>query len=359
MTIVAHTRPFVIGVDTHARAHTLAILKTPTGEVIASEQFPTTDAGMHRAITWAGRRTRGEADALWVIEGVATHGARFASLVTDTGYQVAEAPRMSARGNRGLGKSDPLDARRIAAAVLPVDESRLRVPRAGNGVRTALRVLLAARRHMTTERTACVNALTAHLRTFDLGIDARRAMTEKQIAEVAAWRTRKEKLSLATTRAETVRLAKRMTALDAELDENKNRLEGFILKSPAVSLLGITGIGPVNAAVRYAAWSHLERIRSEAAFAHLAGVAPIPASSGNTVRHRLNRGGDRQLNSALYMAVIVRMGHDPETRRYVERRRTEGRTSKEIQRCLRRYLARKVYRTLNATHLHPPVWLDI
>lgn len=109
-----------------------------------TSQFPTTDAGMSRAIAWAGRRTGGDADALWVIEGVATYGARLTALVVDTGYRVAEAPRMSARANRSLGKSDPLDARRIAAAVLPVDETRLRVPRAGDGVRTALRVLLAA-----------------------------------------------------------------------------------------------------------------------------------------------------------------------------------------------------------------------
>jgi len=204
-----------------------------------------------------------------------------------------------------------------------------------------------------------VNALTAHLRTYDLGIDARRALAGYQIAEVAAWRTRKEELSLSIARAEAVRLAKRITALDGELSENKNSLEALVVKSLAATLLPITGIGPVNAAVIYAAWSHPGRIRSEAAFAHLAGTAPIPASSGNTVRHRLNRGGDRQLNSALYIAVIVRMGQDPETREYVEKRRAEGRTSKEIQRCLRRYLARKVYRTLNAAHANPPVWLDI
>lgn len=358
MIIVAHSRPFVIGVDTHARTHTLAILTTPTGEAIASEQFPTTDAGMHRAIVWAGRRTGGDAEALWVIEGVATYGARLTVLVTDSGYQVAEAPRMSARANRGLGKSDPLDAKRIAAAVLPIDESRLRVPRVGGGVRAALRVLLAARRHMSTERTSCVNALTAHLRTCDLGIDARR-VTGPQIAEIAAWRTREEELSLSIARAEVVRLAKRITALDVELRENKSTLETLVVKSLAATLLPITGIGPVSAAVIYAAWSHPGRIRSEAAFAHLAGIAPIPASSGNTVRYRLNRGGDRQLNSALYMAVIVRVGQDPETWKYVEKRRAEGRTSKEIQRCLRRYLARKVYRTLNTAHANPPAWLDI
>lgn len=120
--------------------------------------------------------------------------------------------------------------------------------------------------------------------------------------------------------------------------------------SPAAPLLEETGIGPVTAAVVYTAWSHLGRVRSEAAFAALAGVNPIPASSGNTVRHRLNRGGDRRLNCALHMATVVRTVHDPDTRAYAERRKAEGKTPREIRRCLKRYLARRLYRTLNALH---------
>ena len=118
-------------------------------------------------------------------------------------------------------------------------------------------------------------------------------------------------------------------------------------------LLEKTGIGPMTAAIAPTAWSHPGRVRSEAAFACLAGVNPIPASSGNTTRHRLNRGGDRRLNRALHMATIVRMTHDPETRAYVEKRRAEGRTTKEIRRILKRYLARQIYRTLNAAVTSP------
>jgi transposase len=117
-----------------------------------------------------------------------------------------------------------------------------------------------------------------------------------------------------------------------------------------------TGIGPVTAATIFTAWSHPGRVRNEAAFASLAGVNPIPASSsGNTVRYRRNRGGDRRLNRALHQATIVRMTHDPDTRAYVERRQAEGRTNREIRRCLKRYLARQLFRTLNATpgHLAP------
>jgi transposase len=127
-------------------------------------------------------------------------------------------------------------------------------------------------------------------------------------------------------------------------------MTGLIRDSKAAVLLEKTGIGPVTAAVVYTARSHAGRVRSEAAFAALAGVNPIPASSGNTTRHRLNRGGDRRLNRALHMAVITRMTHDPDTRTYVERRRAEGRTTKEIRRCLKRYLARQLYRTLETLH---------
>jgi hypothetical protein len=156
VTIVAHAHPFVIGVDTHARTHTLAVLVAATGELVATEQFPATDAGMSRAVAWAARRTGGDLATLWVIEGVATYGAHLASAVTRAGYEVVEAGRMDARAHRGTGKSDPLDARRIAAAALSLEPGQLRRPRRDDGVRAALRILVTAREHMTTERTATV-----------------------------------------------------------------------------------------------------------------------------------------------------------------------------------------------------------
>jgi len=352
MTIVAHAHQFVIGVDTHARNHALAILAAPTGEIIDDAQFPATATGLSRAVAWVGRRTGGDLDALWVIEGIGTYGARLARAAANAGYLVVEAARMNARGHRGVGKSDPIDARRIAQAVLPLDTTQLRTPRADEGVRGAVRVLIAARDHMSTERTAAVNALTALLRVTDLGIDARRALTGTQIATVAAWRTRTENLAVATARAETIRLAKRVVALDEELKASSKQMTELVEHSPARVLLEQPGIGPVTAAVALAAWSHHGRLRNEAAFASLAGVNPIPASSGNTVRHRINRGGDRRLNRALHMAIVTRMRMDPATRAYVERRTAEGRTSKEIRRCLKRYLARQIYRQLNAAALN-------
>jgi transposase len=350
MTIVAHEYPYVIGVDTHAKNHVLAILAAATGAVIDEGQFPATAAGMARAIEWVARRTGADLAVLWVIEGVASYGALLAGRVTTAGYQVVEAARMDGRVHRGVGKSDPIDARRIGAAVLPLDVTQLRHPRADQGVRAALRVLIAARDHMSTERTAAVNALIALLRVVDLGIDARKPLSGTQISEVARWRTRHgEGIGAATARAEAIRLAKQITSLDTELAANKVRMDELVQASPAAVLLGKVGIGPVTAAIVLTAWSHQGRLRSEAAFAALAGVNPIPASSGNTVRHRLNQGGDRRLNRALHMAVITRMTHDPDTRAYAEKRRAEGRTNREIRRCLKRYLARHIYRALNAT----------
>lgn len=346
MAIVAHAHPFVIGVDTHARSHAVAVLDASTGARIDAAQFPSSKPGMTRAIDWAGRRTGGDLAALWVIEGIGTYGAGLARAAAQTGYPVVEAARMNARAHRGVGKSDPLDAQRIAAAVLPLDVTELRHPRSDEGLRAALRVLVAARDHMSTERTGTINALTGLVRSTDLGVDARRPLTTRQVVEISKWRGRSEDLGLATARAEAVRLAKRVIALDEELGGNQTQISELIGASPAAGLLDTTGIGAVTAAVVLATWSHPGRVRSEAAFACLAGVNPIPASSGNTIRHRLNRGGDRRLNQALHMAVVTRMRMDPATRAYVERRTAEGRTSKEIRRCLKRYLARQIYRYL-------------
>ncbi len=349
VSIVAHSHPFVVGVDTHARNHVYAIIATRTGELVDTRDFPTTPAGINRAIVWVARRTNADADTLWVIEGAASYGAVLAGTVAAEGYPVAEAPSMDAKKRRGVGKSDALDAHRIAAAALPLPLEKLRRPRVNDGVRQALRILVTARDAMSTERTRSVNALTALLRTHDLGLDARKALSGGQITDVSRWRAREEELSLSIARAEAIRLAKRVLELDEQLKANEKQLTELVQISEAAPLLQETGFGPVTAATCLTAWSHQGRVRNEAAYASLAGVNPIPASSGNTVRHRLNRGGDRSLNRALHMVALTKMTHDPETRKYVEKRRAEGRTDREIRRCIKRYLARRVHRTLNAS----------
>ena len=223
----------------------------------------------------------------------------------------------------------------------------LRDRRAGE-VHTAPRVLTVARDHLNTERTRCINAMTALVRSHDLGVDARTSLTPQQIATIANWRRREEPFGIATAPAEAVRLAKRARATDEESADNRASISALVAVQ-APELLDLHGVA-ITAAVILTVWSHPRRIRSEAAFAQIAGTAPIPASSGNTIRHRLNRGGDRRLNRALNTIVLTRLRTDPVTRDYLLRRLAEGKTSKEIRRCLKRYVGGQVFRTLTASH---------
>ncbi|MCH5450318.1 transposase, partial [Bacillus cereus] len=250
-------------------------------------------------------------------------------------------------------KSDPLDAAAIGTAVLCLEESELRAPRQDEGIRACLRILSSARDQLTRERTVNVNALTALLRAYDLGLDARKPLTTAQIITIARWRGRQEPVELEIARQEATRLARRVVEVTDQLAANQKRMTELIQQSPAAPLLEIVGVGAVTAATVITAWSHPGRVRSEAAFASLAGVNPLPASSGNTARHRLNRGGDRRLNRALHTITMTRMIHDPETRDYVAKRTQEGRSYREIRRTLKRYLARTLYRRLNALYCEP------
>ena len=176
----------------------------------------------------------------------------------------------------------------------------------------------------------------------------RTTLGAEKITEVVRWRARGEEPSAAIARAEAVRLANRIHATDTDLRKNSAHLTEFAAASPAAGLLDWTGVGPVTAAKALVVWSHPGRIKNEAAFAAIAGVNPIPASFRKQVRYRVNRRGDRQLNRALNVIAMVRMVHDPQTRAYVEKRRAEGKTDREIRRVLKRYLARSIYRELNA-----------
>jgi transposase len=288
------------------------------------------------------------------VEGTGSFGAILTERLQAAGRDVVEAARMPAADRRGAGKSDELDAVRIARAVLGLPVPTLRRPRALSTAqaRVAMRVLVVAREQMTGERTRAINALTALVRTIDLGVDARRPLTAGQISMIAAWRDRDEDATTATCRHEAVRLARRIRTLSIELASNQKDINKLISQDTP-QILELPGVGPIVAAAVLVAWSHPGRVRSDAALAALAGTCPIPASSGNTVRHRLNRGGDRRLNRALTTITIVRMRTDPATRAYVARRRAEGRTTKEIMRCLKRYITRQLFQTLTAAHPMP------
>jgi len=347
MAIISHTYDLIVGVDTHARNHVYALI-TNTGELLACDTFPATSPGHARALAWIRRRTPTHRTLLWVIEGIGTYGAGLARTAKAAGYDIAEAPRID---NRRTGKTDQLDAQQIARAVLPLDTTRLRRPRLDDGTRDALRTLIAARDQMTTERTANINALTALLRRADLGLDARHPLTRTQITTITAWRTRTEPTATSIARHEAIRLATRITTLTTDLAANTATMTTLVTASPAATLLNEPGIGVYTAAILYTTWSHPGRVHSEAAFANLCGTSPIPASSGNTTRHRLNRGGDRRANRALHIAILYKTAHDPQTRAYIQRRTTEGLTPRDIRRCLKRHLARRVYKALE--HANP------
>lgn len=345
---VAQSYLFVVGVDTHARQHVYSIIEAATGGQVDVQPFPTTPAGLARATSWIARRAIDTPEAVLVsMEGTGSYGRLAADHLATAGYRVVEAPT-PVRG-KGRSKTDALDAARAARDVLGLPVDGLRDFRAGRTA-AALQVLTAARDRLAAERTANINALTALLRAHDLGIDARSPLTVTQIRAVKAWRTRTEPLDQAVARAEAVRLAARITDLDKELKENDTTLRKLVTEH-APDLLDVVGIGPYTAAIILSAWSYPGRVRSEAAFARLAGTAPIPASSGNRASHyRLDRGGDRRLNRAMHIATISRLrGHD-ETRSYLQRRTAEGKTYREIRRQLKRYLTRRIYRLLTSTN---------
>jgi transposase len=344
MTIVANEYAHVVGVDTHAKTHTYAIVVAATGQVADTATFPTSPPGIARATAWMNRRTA-PGQVLVSVEGASSYGAGLTRALHGAGISVCDVRPPRRTSQRGRGKSDAIDAVAAAQAVLGAEVSSLLQPRAG-GDRNALRILLDARRLMDHHRTANRLALTALVRTTDLGVDGRQALTDAQIRAIAAWRTRaRDNRAERITREEARRLARAVVALTAELETNRDDLSE-IVEEMAPGLMDLPGVGPVSSAIVLTAYSHPGRIRSEAAFAALAGVSPIQASSGNTVRHRLNRHGDRQLNQALHTIARTRMQFDPTTKEYVARRTAEGKSRREIRRCLKRFIARQLFRKL-------------
>lgn len=342
MTIVADRYRYVTGVDTHSKSHQYALIDH-TGRLIAEAAFPTTPAGIGRAVHWLTTRTGSEA-VLASIDGAGSYGQLLSDALADHNIRVVEAPMIR---YRPAGKDDQIDARTAATTVLPMDADRLKDRKSGRE-REAIQTLLTARAAMTSEKTRNSNALLALLRRHDLGIDARRPLTLTRIRQLTTWRTHPtDPIDTHIVRHEVIRLAGRVCALTAELTANKTALTALTTRL-VTQLLAEPGIGPVSAATLYAAWSHPGRIHSEAAFARLAGVAPKPASSGNHTRHRLDRGGDRRLNAALHRIVVTRWRAHPNTLAYVTRRRAEGLADRDIRRCLKRIIARHIYRLLEA-----------
>ena len=344
MTIVEDRPVITGGVDTHADVHVAAALD-PIGGLLGVREFPATAAGYADLLEWLGEFG---SVALVGVEGTGSYGAGLARYMAGAGVRVVEVDRADRQDRHRQGKSDPLDA--VSAARAAQSGRASGAPKGRDGAVEAIRALMVAKRSARHERTQAINQARALILT---GPDELRTRftghgTAALAAAIAALRPRPGDVPGYATRIALRELGRRAQFLDAQTG-NLDELIIPLVAARAPALLALHGVGPHTAALLLiAAGDHPERIRSEAAWAHLCGVAPIPASSGKITRRRLNPGGNRDANHALWRIVLTRMNSHPATRAYVERRTAEGLSKKEIIRCLKRYLARQVYPRLRA-----------
>jgi transposase len=334
---------YVIGVDTHRDQHTVAVVVASTGAVVAQSSVRADRRGYLAALAVAGRYAGGV--RVWAVEGAGHYGAGLTRFLSDRGEAVVEVGRTARAERRLQGKDDPLDAIRAARSALAA--KAMTMPRAGER-QEALRVLLLARRSavdvrrlaLVQLRSVIVTApetLRQELRHLPVGQLLRRCSRFRR----SSARTPGELAIVLVLRS----LARRIEAATLEADTLEQEIRGHV-RQLVPQLLDEPGVGPIVAAQLIVTWSHRDRVRNEAAFARLAGVAPLPASSGQVVRHRLSRGGDRQLNRALHTVILHRRQHDPATRDYIARRIAEGKSTRDATRILKRYLARHLYRIM-------------
>jgi transposase len=334
----------VIGVDSHRDTLAAAALSS-VGGVLAQTTVRADAAGYQALLSFADTHLPGR--RCWAIEGAGSYGAGLAALLRGHGEQLVEAGRPKRPARRSGAKTDAIDAVRAARDALGQSPQQLAAVRQ-RGDHQALRVLLTTRRTALTARVAAVNQLKALLVAApeELRAELRSLPTREQVAACAALRDRPAKSLEHRMTVRALRCtARRVQALQAEADELLAELEPLVV-AIAPWLLELFGIGPVSAAQLLVSWSHAGRFRSEAAFAALAGTSPIPACSGQVVRYRLNRSGDRQLNQALHTIALVRLRDDPQTRAYAARRTTEGKSPRDTRRCLKRIIARQLFRLL-------------
>jgi len=337
----------VVGVDTHRDTHE-AEIAYPTGTVIGTRTINNDNSGFAGLLAWISDQAPGPRVAV-SIEGTRSFGVGLARAVAAAGLTVIECEQPRREARRGKGKSDPIDAHLAVLAALRLDADRLPVPGA-DGAREARRILLGPRHDLAVANTAQTNRLRALLRG---GSDAERdlaraTLTDPILVAIARRREPRDATREQTVRrGEARRLALAVRAGRDALATNRTQLH-TIVDETAPGLTQRRGIGAVTAAQAVVSFSHPGRCRSDAAFAALSGTSPLQASSGKTIRHRLNRGGDRALNCAIHTIAVTRMRCCPTTKEYVARRTAEGKSTREIRRCLKRYIARELYRALNA-----------
>jgi transposase len=344
MVMLAELYDYVIGGDPDRDTIDLAALDTATAGVRAHVAEVADGAGYVRMLAWAARHAPGR--RVWALEGTGSFAAGLVLFLDEAGEDVVEVGAL--RRSRGA-KSDRIDAVRAARTALACEQHA--APRAG-GLREALRMVFAAREGVLGSRTKAINELKSLIVVAPevLRADLRGRSLAAQLQQIHAWdRTASADVADRVAVFTLTSIAARIEFLSGQLDELNPQLLALLHQHPAgPALLAEPGVGPVVAAQLLISWSHRGRVRNEAAFASLAGVAPLEASSGQHVRHRLNRGGDRALNRALHTVAITRMRCHPETRAYEARRSAEGKSHRDIRRSLKRNLARRLYRRIEA-----------
>ena len=350
VTMIGAERPdtlveVILGVDTHLDFH-VAVAVDHLGRRLGESSVPTTVKGYERLLCWA--KSFGPLRCAGV-EGTSSYGAGLARHLKARGIEVLEVehPKRRRRSPRRNVKSDPSDAERAARAVLAGETSG--VPKSGEGRVEMIRALRAARRSAMKARTQAANQLQGlRLTAPEQLLKRLRGLSTKELVSVAArFRLGDGPSDVPSATKFALRsVARRHEALSEEIAELDAHLDRLVAQA-APELVSLAGIGTDNAAtLLIVAGDNPKRLKSEASFASLCGVAPIEASSGKVVRHRLNLGGNREANRALYMICLARMRRDLRTQQYVSRRTQEGKSKREIIRCLKRYVAREAYRVL-------------
>jgi transposase len=340
--MLADQLDFIVGVDPHRDSHALAVVDVGSGAVVFESTVDANSDGYARALELAERHAVGR--RAFAIEGTGSFGCGLTRFLSGRGEQVLEVGRLR-RERRSGGKTDALDAVRAARSVL--NQDRHSTPRAG-GERQALQALVAAREGAVNAKRAGLCQLRDLLITTPepLRNELRPLTRARLLHRLAATRPHgRDDAELRGSLLALRSIARRILQLTAEERELAREIETLTRKL-APQLLAQPGVGPHAAAQLVLSWSHQGRIASEAAFARLAGAAPIPASSGQTIRYRLDRSGDRKLNRALHVILLTRKRTHPATTDYIQRRLQEGKTRRESNRCLKRYLARSLYRLL-------------
>lgn len=340
------TQQVIGGVDTHGLTHHAAVIDAGLGRPLGDREFPATAVGYRDLLAWLAGF--GEVVAVGV-EGTGAYGAELARHLARAGLVVVEVDRPDRRMRRAVGKTDPIDA--LAAAAAVASGRATGIPKTRDGLVEAIRMLRVARSSAVKSRTQAMNQIRMLLVTAPASLREQVGGVGKaELVRVLARLRPGADLQVPLNAAKfSLRaLARRHRQLGEEIDELDGQIASLVAAA-APQMLELFGVGPeVASQLLITAGDNPERMRSEAAFARLAGAAPLPASSGRTRRHRLNRGGDRQANHALHTIALVRMRYHEPTRAYVARRTAEGLSKMEIIRCLKRFIAREVFRVLTA-----------